>query len=188
MSRKTTETESRLMDRYSRRMFIAAGVVAARGLWPREVAAQRHRRRGRGRRGRMRNDPAFKADHETIQSMLVHRDRIQRSVTNLKDGVETLTETDAEALRGVRIEHVEAMSDRLEEGRPIHRRDPLFAELFRRHEQIEMSIELTERGVKVTETSEDPYVVKLIQSHAEVVSLFLRNGPEEVRRNHETPQ
>ena len=50
-----------------------------------------------------------------------------------------------------------------------------------------MSMELTERGIKVTETSDDPHVVRLIQSHAEVVSLFVQNGHEEVRKNHTVP-
>jgi hypothetical protein len=39
----------------------------------------------------------------------------------------------------------------------------------------------------VKETSDDPYVVKLIQAHAEVVSLFIKNGFDEARRNHEVP-
>jgi hypothetical protein len=40
----------------------------------------------------------------------------------------------------------------------------------------------------VTETSDDPYVAKLVQKHAEVVSLFLKNGHAEVRRNHSLPE
>jgi hypothetical protein len=120
--------------------------------------------------------------------MLANRHAIRRRVTNLPDGVETLTETDNERLRNVLIEHVDAMYARLEDGRPIHQRDPLFAELFRHREQIEMNMELTELGIKVTETSDDPHVVKLIQSHAEVVSLFLENGHAEVRKNHAVPE
>ena len=39
----------------------------------------------------------------------------------------------------------------------------------------------------MTETSEDPYVVRLIQAHAGVVSLFVKNGFAEARANHAVP-
>jgi hypothetical protein len=39
----------------------------------------------------------------------------------------------------------------------------------------------------VIETSNDSHVTKLIQTHAEVVSKFIENGPAEVRRNHPVP-
>lgn len=47
--------------------------------------------------------------------------------------------------------------------------------------------EKTKKGVRVTETSGEPYVARWIPKHAEVVSLFLKHGPAEVHRNHETP-
>jgi hypothetical protein len=46
----------------------------------------------------------------------------------------------------------------------------------------------TQTGIEVIETSDNPRVVKLIQAHAEVVSLFLENGQAEVRKNHTVPQ
>ena len=46
----------------------------------------------------------------------------------------------------------------------------------------------TKNGVKVVETSDDPYVAKLIQAHAEVVNLFLKNGRTEMRQNHQPPE
>ena len=47
--------------------------------------------------------------------------------------------------------------------------------------------EITEKGMRVKETSDDPFVVKLIPTHAEVVSLFIKDGFEEVHRNHSLP-
>jgi hypothetical protein len=198
MTQQPEHSDNREENGASRRSFLAAGVAgAAAGLWGHGVSAQGRGRgrgpagrgrgpgRGRGRGGR--NDPTFEADHDAIQTLLLSRNAIRRRVTNLPDGVETLTETDNERLRGVLVAHVDAMYARLEDGRPIHQRDPLFAELFRHRERIEMSMELTERGIRVTETSDDPHVVRLIQSHAAVVSLFLKNGHEEVRKNHAVP-
>jgi hypothetical protein len=108
-------------------------------------------------------------------------------VTRLPDGVETLTESDdPEVAEKIRV-HVRAMDARMKEGRPIHARDPLFAELFRHADAITMTIEPTQDGVRVRETSSDAWVVELIQAHAEVVSRFLANGHAEVRRNHDLP-
>jgi hypothetical protein len=41
--------------------------------------------------------------------------------------------------------------------------------------------------VRVVETSQDPYVVKLLQAHAEVVSAFIANGRSEMMKNHTLP-
>jgi hypothetical protein len=50
-----------------------------------------------------------------------------------------------------------------------------------------MEHEETERGVIVTETSEDPYVASLIKAHAKVVSAFVERGFDEARKNHPVP-
>jgi len=50
-----------------------------------------------------------------------------------------------------------------------------------------MQHEDTDKGVRVTETSEDPYVVKLIQAHAKVVSGFVDRGFAEAMKNHPIP-
>jgi hypothetical protein len=69
----------------------------------------------------------------------------------------------------------------------VHRRDPLFAELFRYADRINSTYEATAGGVRVTETSDDAYVVKLLQAHADVVSAFIANGRVEMMRNHPVP-
>jgi hypothetical protein len=120
--------------------------------------------------------------------LLDHRAEIRRTVEELPDGVETLTESEVPETAAKLREHVRSMYRRLESGQPIHRRDPLFAEIFRNADKIEMSMEDTEKGLRVRETSSDPYVAKLIQSHAEVVSRFLENGHAEMRKNHPLPE
>jgi uncharacterized protein len=132
-------------------------------------------------------DATHQADMVLIHFLLDHRREIARDVTNLPNGVETLTESENPAVVEKLQAHVASMYSRLEEGRPIRARDPLFAEIFRNKDKITMKLEDTERGVKVIETSEDPYVAKLIQAHAEVVSLFLKHGHAEVRKNHALP-
>jgi hypothetical protein len=132
-------------------------------------------------------DPVFAADRADYQFLLQHRADIRRTVTKIDNGVETLTESDKPEVAAILQEHVPAMARRVKEIDPIHLRDPLFSELFRHATKIEMTYENTNAGVRVKETSADPYVARLIQSHAEVVSLFLKNGPAEVHKNHPLP-
>jgi len=133
--------------------------------------------RGPGPRGRgPGKDAAFAADQELFHQLLMHRGSIRRDVKNTEHGVETLTESDnPDVVEKLQV-HVASMSKRLEARRPIHARDPLFAEIFRNADKIELKLEKTDKGMKAVETSDDAYVAKLIQSHAEVVNLFLKNG------------
>ena len=84
--------------------------------------------------------------------------------------------------------HVESMYKRVESGNPIHMRDPLFAAIFGNASKISMKVKRTKKGVRVVETSTDPYVAELIQAHADVLNLFIANGFTEVRKNHEVPK
>lgn len=129
----------------------------------------------------------MKKDQEDFQYLLSHRSEIKRSVTKLKNGVETITESNNPQVAEKIKEHVDAMHGRVKEGRGIHLRDPLFAAVFRHSSKISMQVEKTEKGVKVKETSDDPFAAKLIQAHADVVSLFVKNGHAEVRKNHAVP-
>jgi hypothetical protein len=132
-------------------------------------------------------DPQFVADRDLFHFLLQNHDQIRREVKNTPNGVETLTESDKPEIAAKIQEHVAAMAKRVEERRPIHMRDPLFAEVFQHADKIHLKYDKTAKGVRVVETSEDPYVVKLIQAHGGVVSLFVKNGFDEARRNHEVP-
>ena len=79
------------------------------------------------------------------------------------------------------------MYKRLANHQPIRMWDPLFAELFKHAEKIKMEMTTTAKGLKVTETSADEYVVKLIQAHAEGVSEFVREGMSSMHKEHPLP-
>jgi hypothetical protein len=153
---------------------LAASVASAQPPWAGGGA-------GRG------PDDRAQADRDVFHFLLEHRAAITRSVDEIDGGVETVTESADQAVAAKIREHAHAMEARLRDGRPIHRRDPLFAALFAHASGIHMTIEDTPGGVRVRETSADAYTVKLIRAHAEVVSRFLARGWEEVRRNHEVP-
>ncbi len=197
----------------SRRHVLRLAAAALASLIPGVVKAQRNRGRpqgevtpqGRGRFGQGsggygrgsdgpggsglagpggNDDPALAADQTLLQSLFGGRNLIRRQIQKLPNGVETVTETDNALLRRILVAHVESMKKRAEQGRPIHQRDPLFRELFRNASKIRMEVARTAGGVIVRQTSDDPLAVQLVQRHAEVVSLFLKNGPAEARLNH----
>jgi hypothetical protein len=138
--------------------------------------------RGRGRAAEMA------ADRDVFHFLLTNHKDIQRTVKNRDDGVETVTESDKKEISAKIQEHVAAMHKRVKEGNGLRFHDPLFVEIFKHYDKIEMKVEKTEKGVKVTETSKDPYVVKLIQAHAKVVSNFVKDGFDEAHKNHPVPK
>ena len=141
---------------------------------------------GRGP-GAQQHDDRHDADHEVFQFLLTNHEKIKRTVKELPNGVETLTESDTPEIAAKIKEHVEWMAHRIKETNPIRMRDPLFAEIFKHTDQIKMQHDATDKGVRVTETSEDPYVAKLIQAHAKVVSGFVERGFAEAMKNHPVP-
>lgn len=143
---------------------------------------------GGGMRGGMGLDAAAQGDMQVFHDLLEHRTQIARRVTPRPDGIDSLTESDDPAVAKLIQTHVAAMTARVTERRGIHLRDPLFAEVFKHAGQIAVQSEVTPKGIRVVETSSDPYVVKLIQAHADVVSLFLKNGHAEVMKNHAVPE
>jgi hypothetical protein len=142
---------------------------------------------GPGGRGMM-GDGADGADMQLFHQLFEHRTEIDRRVIVREDGIETVTESKNPEVTRLLKAHVASMLARVTEARPIHQRDPLFAELFRYADRIEASYELTPGGVRVIETSKDAYAVKLLQAHAEVIGAFLTNGMPEMMKNHPLPE
>ena len=136
---------------------------------------------GRGPGGEMR------ADQELFHFLLDHHAEIHRSVKRLANGVETVTESERPEVAAKIQTHVASMHQRLKDGRGLRFWDELFVAIFNKHAAIKMSVENTEKGVKVQETSEDPAVAVLIQAHAEVVSQFVARGFDEAHKNHPLP-
>ena len=143
---------------------------------------------GRGPMGRGRGqDPEFANDRDTFHFLLTNHKEIQRTVKNVDNGVETVTESANPDVAKKIQEHVPAMYKRLQSGQGVRYWDPLFAEAFQHGKKMVMEITNTERGVKVVETATDPAVVKIIQAHAEVVTKFAAHGFEEARKEHPLP-
>jgi len=144
-------------------------------------------RPGRGRGMGRGPGPEMRADQDVFHFLLDHHAEIRRSVKRLDNGVETLTESDNREVATKIQEHVASMHQRIKDGRGLRFWDELFVAIFQKHTRIKMTVEKTEKGIKVVETSDDKTVVSLIQAHAEVVSQFVAHGFDEAHKNHPLP-
>ncbi|MFN0120449.1 MAG: hypothetical protein ACKV2V_08105 [Blastocatellia bacterium] len=126
-------------------------------------------------------------DMQTIHALFGDHQKIKRTIKNLENGVETVTESNDPKVKALIVEHTWAMKARLKNHQPIRQWDPLFAALFEHADQIKLDVTNTAKGVKVTETSTDPYVVRLIQAHAASISEHVKEGPSSMPKRHELP-
>jgi hypothetical protein len=116
-------------------------------------------------------------DRDVFQTLLGNHELIRREFRDVEGGIESVTESDNAEVAALIQDHVAAMKVRIENGYRIRMWDPMFREIF----------DNTAKGVKVREVSDDPYVARLIQAHAKVVSGFVERGSAESQLAHEPP-
>jgi hypothetical protein len=132
----------------------------------------------------------MREDMSTLHAMFAARDKITRTVNNLPNGAEAMTESKDDEIASLIQEHVPAMEGRVEGDNPLPPMTfhPIFVELIKHADDYTFTYNETEHGVKVKYTSDDPYVVMLIQEHAKLVSRFVKNGMEEVHKSYTLPK
>ncbi len=150
---------------------------------------QGHEKSGddKNKMGMMRQGEGHMQDMQMIHALFADHQKISRTIKKIDKGVETITESDDPKVQAMIREHVAAMYKRLTEKQPIRMWDPLFAELFKHAEKIKVEMSNTAKGIKVIETSDDPWVVKLVQAHAEGVSEFVKEGMPSMHKEHPLP-
>lgn len=127
--------------------------------------------------GRMQHDDAsFGADMQLVHTMIEGHDRIKRTVTNLPDGIKTVTESDDPQVAQTIKTHVASMVQRLDEGRVFNLFSPTLPVLFENKDKIKTKVDTTDKGSIVTQTSNDAAVVAALQAHAVEVSDLAREG------------
>jgi hypothetical protein len=139
--------------------------------------------RGHGAMGGMREDMT------TLHAMFADLDKIKRTVKNLTNGAEAMTESEDETIAALLQEHVPAMEGRVMENNPLPPMTfhPIFVELIKHADDYTLEYKETEKGVKVTYHADDPFVVMLVQEHAQLVSRFIKNGMEEIHKPYSLP-
>jgi hypothetical protein len=126
--------------------------------------------------GRQHADAEFGDDMQLVHAMIFSHDKIKRTVTNLPDGIRTITESEDPQVAQAIKAHVASMEKRLGDGKEFNLFSPTIPVLFENRDKIKTVVVTTEKGSLVTQTSDDPTVVAALQAHAVEVSDLARNG------------
>lgn len=105
-----------------------------------------------------------------------------REVTNLPDGIRTVTRSSHPEVMELLVSHVTGMIGRVETGADpqVLIQSPTLDIFFARHEEIETTVDITEAGIVVTQTSSSPEIVAALQTHAAEVSDMAARGMQAV--------
>lgn len=126
----------------------------------------------------MGHDPATMAQLSVIHELIVNHDRITRTVTNLPDGIRTVTESDDPQIAQLIKDHVASMTARVaarsDPGLPIE--SPALHAILRGGDKVQTTVETTAKGSAVIQTSSDPETVAALQKHAAEVSSLVAGG------------
>ncbi|MCC1480596.1 hypothetical protein J1C52_02960 [Roseibaca sp. Y0-43] len=107
---------------------------------------------------------------------------LEREVTHLPNGIRTVTRATDPDVMAALVSHVTGMIARVEEGRDpqVFIQSPTLDIFFARPEAISTEIELTDAGIVVTQTSDDPEMVAALHTHADEVSDMAARGMQAV--------
>ncbi|WP_413717867.1 hypothetical protein [Silicimonas sp. MF1-12-2] len=107
---------------------------------------------------------------------------IDRTVENLPNGIRTITNSSDEEVMANLVSHVTGMINRVEEGRDpqIFIQSPTLDVFFLKGDRIETEIDITDEGIVVVQTSDDPELVEALQVHAAEVTDMANRGMEAV--------
>ena len=131
-----------------------------------------------GRMMGMGHDSATMAHMQAIHALIMNHDRIVRTVSDLPDGVRTVTESNdpllARQIRTHVAEMYRLLATGVDPGLP-HSTEALHT-LLRKYDKIVTSMDTTAKGIIVVQTSTDPAVVALLRQHAAEVTEMVRGG------------
>ncbi|OGA07364.1 MAG: hypothetical protein A2W68_11235 [Betaproteobacteria bacterium RIFCSPLOWO2_02_64_14] len=129
-----------------------------------------------------KQDAGSSADMGLVHDLLTNHTRIKRTVTNLPNGIKTVTESDDPQVAQTIKAHVASMSQRLKDGREFNIFSTTLPVLFENRDKIKSVVEVTEKGSVVTRTSTDAKVVAALQGHAAEVTELAQEGMVAMRR------
>lgn len=132
----------------------------------------------------MANMPGLQGENatpeESAEIALLFRSfrAIERRVENLPNGIRTVTYSSDPKVMDTLISHVSVMVNRVEEADDpkIRIQSPTLDIMFDRPEAITTEIDVTDEGLVVVQTSDDPEVVEALQIHAVEVTAMVDRG------------
>ena len=126
----------------------------------------------------LRGLDATPAESQEIAILFRNFQSLERQLTKLLNGIRTVTYSSNAEVMDVLVSHVVGMIDRVDEGRDpkIMIQSPTLDIFFQRGEKITTEIDVTDSGIVVVQTSDDPEVVEALQVHADEVTAMADRG------------
>lgn len=166
-----------------RKTFAALAALIATSLVHQPAAAQHHGAMHGAHHGAAQADGDFQADMGIVHELLAAHAAIDRTVTNLPNGVHTVTESEDPRVAQYIKQHVGSMDERLVNGEIFNLTSPTIPTIFENADRIHTVIEETPTGVIFTQTTDDPELVPILQAHAQEVSDLVRDGMAAMMRS-----
>jgi len=133
---------------------------------------------GMGRGMGMGHDSMEMTRMLAVHELVMGHDRITRTVTVLRDGIRTTTESDDPGLSRLLQEHVAGMDrgagDSSRQALPME--SPALRTILRNMDKIHTTREITAKGIAVVQTSNDSATVVALQKHAAEVTDLVQRG------------
>ena len=136
------------------------------------------------------NMPGLRGINATLEesaelaAMFRNFETITREVINLPNGIRTATRSSDEDVMHLLVSHVLGMVRRVEEGDDpqIEIQSSTLDIFFVKGKEIKTDIDVTDEGIVVTQTSDNPELVAALQKHAIEVSAMVDHGMEAVHK------
>lgn len=153
-------------------------LAVALALAPTAVLAQMQHKHDEVRMPGLRGLDASPQESREMMVMFHHFREMERHVEELPNGIRTVTTSSNPMVVDVLVSHVVGMIARVEEGRDpqVRIQSPTLDIFFKRGDAIETDIKVSDLGVTVVQTSNDPEMVEALHVHAGEVTAMVDRG------------
>lgn len=126
----------------------------------------------------LRGENATAQESEELAIMFRNFDTITREVENLPNGIRTVTRSSDQTVMDALVSHSVGMIDRVGQldDPKIMIQSPTLSMFFVRGESIASDVEVTDAGLVVIQTSDDPDMVAALHKHAAEVTDMVNRG------------
>ncbi|MEZ5791322.1 MAG: hypothetical protein R3D34_11230 [Nitratireductor sp.] len=130
----------------------------------------------------LKGENASARESEELAIMFRNFETLSREVTELPNGIRTVTKSSDEAVMAALASHVSGMIGRVEnkDDPKIFIQSPTLDIFFARGDKIHSEIDVNDEGIVVVQTSDDPEVVAALHTHAAEVSAMAERGMQAV--------
>lgn len=126
----------------------------------------------------LRGENASAEESEELAIMFRGFQTMTRTVENLPNGIRTVTSSSDPVVMEALVNHAVGMIDRVgqKDDPKILIQSPTLDIFFARGEKILSDVEITDEGLVVVQTSDDPEVIKALHVHAAEVTAMAEQG------------